>query len=411
MSVLDLLIIGGGPAGLAAGIYGARARLKTVILEKAAVGGMAFTTREIVNYPGFSAGTSGPDLMKAMASHAKEFGAEIVKEEIVEVEFSGEIKKVRTKKGNQYEARAVILAPGSQPRLLNIPGEKKLRGQGVSYCATCDAEFYEDLHVVVVGNGDAAIEEAIYITKYAGKVTVIVIHDEGVVDCNRASAEKAFENEKIEFVWNSVLAEIKGDDEVEAVVVKNLKTGSLTETRADGVFIYVGMVPGTGFLKDKVDLDERGCILANEMMETSAEGVYAAGDARVKYLRQVVTAASDGAIAAVAAERYLAEQEDFKKNVLDAQTPVLLAFWRPADKESQEAVSSLERAAAEAEGDIKLVKVDVSRKMGLARRYNVCKVPAVILLKGGQVVRELSGDLSSRGKFTGFPGDMSSIFQ
>ncbi|NLI11115.1 MAG: FAD-dependent oxidoreductase, partial [Peptococcaceae bacterium] len=159
MSVYDLLILGGGPAGLAAGIYGARAKLKTAILEKGAVGGMAFTTREIVNYPGFKS-TTGPDLMKTMASHAKEFGAEIIKGQITEVDLDGEIKTVKTKKGVQYQARAVILAPGSQPRLLNIPGEKKLRGSGVSYCATCDAEFYEDLTVVVVGNGDAAIEEA-----------------------------------------------------------------------------------------------------------------------------------------------------------------------------------------------------------------------------------------------------------
>ncbi|MCL4441942.1 MAG: FAD-dependent oxidoreductase, partial [Firmicutes bacterium] len=202
MPVYDLVIIGGGPAGLAAGIYGARAKLKTVILEKSVVGGQAFTTREIVNYPGFFSGTTGPDLMATMADHAKGFGAEIIKEEVVEVELEGEEKRIKTKKGNQYQAKAVIIATGSQPRSLNIPGERELRGKGVSYCATCDAEFYEDLPVVVVGNGDAAIEEAMYITKYASKVTVIVIHDEGIVDCNRASAEKAFKNEKIEFVWN-----------------------------------------------------------------------------------------------------------------------------------------------------------------------------------------------------------------
>lgn len=393
MSAYDLLIIGGGPAGLAAGIYGARARLKTLILEKAAVGGMAFTTREIVNYPGYPQGTTGPGLMKAMAVHAGEFGAEIIKDDVVNVDFSGEIKVVETKKGSRYEARSVILAPGSQPRLLDIPGERKLRGQGVSYCATCDAEFYEDLHVVVVGNGDAAIEEAVYITKYASRVTVIVIHDEGVVDCNRASAEKAFGNEKIRFVWNSVLAEIKGKGEVEAVVVKNLKTGSLTEIEASGVFIYVGMLPGTGFLKGSLELNEGGYIIADEKMETSAEGVYAAGDARVKYLRQVVTAASDGAIAAVSAERYLADQDDFKEKVLDVKIPVLLAFWSPLDGQSLEVVSGLERAVAETGGKISLVKVDLSRKTGIARRYNVVKSPAALLLKGGQVVRDLSGDL------------------
>ncbi|NLI13472.1 MAG: FAD-dependent oxidoreductase, partial [Peptococcaceae bacterium] len=276
-----------------------------------------------------------------------------------------------------------------QPRLLNIPGEKKLRGSGVSYCATCDAEFYEDLTVVVVGNGDAAIEEAIYITKYASKVIVIVIHDEGIVDCNKASAEKAFKNPKIEFVWNSVLAEIKGKENVEAVVVKNLKTGELTEVKAEGVFIYVGMVPETEFLKGKVELDQRGYIPTNEMMETNIDGVCAAGDARVKYLRQVVTAANDGAVAAVTLERYLAEEDDFKENVLNADKPVLLAFWSPADEESIEAVARLEQTVAESGDKVKLVKVDMSRKKRIARRYNVTEVPAALLLKEGKVVRNI----------------------
>jgi len=390
MSVYDLLILGGGPAGLAAGIYGARAKLKTAILEKGAVGGMAFTTREIVNYPGFKS-TTGPDLMKTMANHAKEFGAEIIKGQVTEVELDGEIKTVKTKKGVQYQARAVILAPGSQPRLLNIPGEKKLRGNGVSYCATCDAEFYEDLTVVVVGNGDAAIEEAVYITKYASKVIVIVIHDEGIVDCNKASAEKAFQNPKIEFVWNSVLAEIKGQENVEAVVVKNLKTGEHTEVKAEGVFIYVGMVPETEFLQGKVELDERGYIPTNEMMETNVDGVCAAGDARVKYLRQVVTAASDGAVAAVTVERYLAEEDDFKENVLNADKPVLLAFWSPADEASIDAVARLEQTVAESGDKVKLVKVDMSRKKRIARRYNVTATPAALLLKEGMVVRNITG--------------------
>ncbi|TEB12371.1 thioredoxin-disulfide reductase [Pelotomaculum propionicicum] len=390
MSVYDLLILGGGPAGLAAGIYGARAKLKTAILEKGAVGGMAFTTREMVNYPGFKS-TTGPDLMKTMASHAKEFGAEIIKGQITEVELDGEIKTVKTKKGDQYQARAVILAPGSQPRLLNIPGEKKLRGSGVSYCATCDAEFYEDLTVVVVGNGDAAIEEAVYITKYASKVIVIVIHDEGIVDCNKASAEKAFNNPKIEFVWNSVLAEIKGRENVEAVVVKNLKTGEHTEVKAEGVFIYVGMVPETEFLQGKVELDERGYIPTNEMMETNVDGVCAAGDARVKYLRQVVTAASDGAVAAVTVERYLAEEDDFKENVLNADKPVLLAFWSPADEASIDVVARLEQTVVESGNKVKLVKVDMSRKKRIARRYNVTGTPAALLLKEGKIVRDITG--------------------
>ncbi|MBP2641415.1 MAG: thioredoxin reductase [Firmicutes bacterium] len=393
MKEYDLLIIGGGPAGLAAGVYGARAKLKTAILEKGAVGGLAFTTREIVNYPGFKA-TTGPDLMKSMADHAKEFGAEIIKEQVLDIDLSKEMKTITTKKGNKYAARAVILAPGSQPRLLNIPGERRLRGSGVSYCATCDADFYQDLTVVIVGNGDAAIEEAVYITKYASKVIVIVIHDEGIVDCNKASAEKAFRNEKIEFVWNSVLTEIKGEEAVEGVVIKNLKTGNLTDLKTEGVFIYVGMIPETGLLKDKVDLDARGYIAANELMETSVDGVYAAGDARMKHLRQVVTAASDGAIAAVNAEKYLLEEDDFKDNVQNAKKPVVLAFWSPMDENSISALAKLEQAVAESAGRVGLVKVDISRKKRLAQRYNVTNIPAAMLLEDGTVIRDLSEELS-----------------
>ncbi|MBN2061401.1 MAG: thioredoxin-disulfide reductase [Deltaproteobacteria bacterium] len=385
----DLLIIGGGPAGLTAGIYGSRSKLKTVILEKGAVGGMAFTTREIVNYPGFPEGIAGPELVKNMAAQAKEFGAEIIKEEIVDAELEGEIKVIKTKKGNLYKARVIVLAPGSEPRMLNIPGERQFIGCGVSYCATCDAEFFEGLNVAVVGNGDAAIEEAVFITKFASKVFIIVIHDEGVVDCNRVSAEKAFKNEKLEFIWNSVLAEIKGKDEVEAVVIKNLRTGNLSEIKVEGVFIYVGMVPKTEFLRGKVNLDERGYIITNDMMETSAEGVYAAGDVRVKYLRQVATAVGDGAVAVVAAESYLAEEEGFREKVLNADKPVALAFWDPVDEESVAAISSVEQAVAETGGRVSLVKIDMSRKKRMALRYNVKKPSTILLLKEGRVIRNL----------------------
>lgn len=388
----DLIIIGGGPAGLSAAIYGARARLKTAILEKGAVGGQAFTTREIVNFPGF-ASTSGPELMKALASHAKGFGAEILQEEVTTVDFSGELKKIATKTGGEFEARAVILAPGAQPRLLGIPGEKAFRGNGVSYCSTCDAEFYKEQDVVVVGNGDAAIEEAIYITKFARKVTIIVIHDEGIVDCNRISAEKAFANPKIGFVWNSVLSEIKGDLDVESVVIKNLKTGELTELPTSGVFIYVGMIPGTGFLKGQVEVDERGYIVAKPTMETSTDGVFAAGDATVKVLRQVVTAANDGAVAAVSAERYLEEERSFKEEILGAKTKVLLAFWNPTNPFCIDFLSRLEALPSVAEKRVKLVKVDVSRKKRLAERYAVTEVPSVVVLDQGTLIKKFTGEV------------------
>lgn len=383
----DLIIIGGGPAGMAAGIYAARAKLKVAILEKVVAGGQAYTTREIVNYPGFKE-IIGPELSKTMAQHTMDFGAEIIKEEVVEVELDGEIKVIKTKKGNRYEAGAVILAVGSQPRMLNVPRERALRGSGVSYCATCDAEFYEGLHVIVVGNGDAALEEAVYIAKFASQVTVIVIHDEGIVDCNRVSAEKAFNNPKIQFSWNSVLEEIRGDDEVESVVIKNLKTGNIKDLEAQGVFIYVGTVPETGFLQGKINLDERGYIITNDMMETSVPGVYAAGDTRVKYLRQVVTSVADGATAAVAAERYLDEEKDFREKILTSKVPVLLAFWSPAVEQSIGYVAMLEKTVADVGDKCRLVKVDMSRKKMTGRKYNVSTTPAALLLMNGKVVKD-----------------------
>ena len=303
--IYDILIIGGGPGGLSAGIYGSRGRLKTAILEKSRAGGQAATTMEMENYPGFYENTSGPGVMDQFLAHAKHFGTQMLKGQAIDLELSGPVKRVTTKSGDVYEARTVILSPGAQPRTLGVKGEGQLRGKGVSYCATCDADFFQELDVVVVGNGDAAIEEAMYLTKFAESVTVIVIHDEGVLDCNKMSAERAKNNHKIHWVWNSTIDEIIGDELVESVNLKNVKTGEITTFDTNGVFVFIGSVPTTEFLKGKVALDNQGYIITNEKMETNIPGVYAAGDARAKYLRQVVTAASDGAIAAVTAERYL----------------------------------------------------------------------------------------------------------
>ena len=219
--IYDLVILGGGPAGLAAGIYGARSRLKTAILQKGKPGGQAATTSDLENYPGFSRGTTGPELMGHMAKHAESFGAEIIQEEVVDLELNGDIKTLKGRSGKEYRAKTAILAPGAEPRTLDIKGEKAFRGKGVSYCATCDADFFEELDVVVVGNGDAAVEEAMYLTKFAETVTIIVIHDEGILDCNKASAELFLPIRKsngLEFVLV-----VKGDGLVERVLIKTLR--------------------------------------------------------------------------------------------------------------------------------------------------------------------------------------------
>lgn len=385
----DLLIIGGGPAGLTAAIYGGRAKLKTLVINKGTIGGLVNNTRELVNYPGYRT-TTGPELMEDFKNHAQSFGVEFLRDQVVKVDFSGEEKYVQTKKGREFHAKAVIIACGSEPRLLNIPGEKRLRGSGVAYCATCDAEFFEGEDVVVVGSGDQAIEEGMYITKFARKVTVIVLHDEGILDCNKVSAEKAFKNEKMEFIWNSTIEEVLGEECVEGVKITNLKTGQSTDLKCQGVFFFVGMIPSTKFLQDSgVKMDERGYIPVNGMMETNIEGVYAAGDSIVKYLRQVVSAAGDGAAAAVAAERYIEELDSFRKNVIASEKKVLLLFFNAQNSESLEFGTLLEEVNQELNGEYNLVKVDLATKKTLAQKYAVNQAPAVVVLDKGQVVKQL----------------------
>ncbi|MDQ7093556.1 FAD-dependent oxidoreductase [Desulfosporosinus sp. PR] len=385
----DLIILGGGPAGLAAAIYGGRAKLKTLVINKGTVGGLVNTTREIVNYPGYGL-ISGEELMKDFCKHAESFGVEFLRDEAVGSDYSREDKLIRTKKGKVYAAKAVIIACGSEPRRLNIPGEKRLQGSGVAYCATCDAEFFAGEDVVVVGSGDQALEEGMYITKFARKVTVVVLHEEGILDCNKVSAERALHNEKIEFVWNSTLEEVLGEDQVEGVRLKNLKTGASTELACQGVFFFVGMLPATHCLKDSgLEMDEQGYIPVKERMETNLEGVYAAGDNRVKYLRQVVTAAADGATAAVAAERYIEELKAFNRDVLHSEKQVLLLFFNAQKQESLTFGTLLEGVNRELNEPYKVVKVDMATKKNLAKNYGIASAPAVVVLDQGTEVKRL----------------------
>ncbi len=301
----DIIIIGGGPAGLSAGLYAARSKAKTLILEHGKWGGQAATTEELENYPGSIEQPTGPEITARMKKQAEEFGAETKVEAVTKVELKGDIKTVATENG-EYRSKTVIIATGAKPRLMGIPGELELRGKGVSYCATCDADFFTDLNVAVIGGGDSAIQEALYLTKFAEKVTVIHRRDE--LRAAKTLQDKAFANEKIDFIWDSVPVEIMGDGIVERLKLKNKKTGEISEIEADGVFIFVGYDPVSDLVKDLVETDERGYIITDEEMRTSMDGVFAAGDVRKKMLRQVVTAAADGAIAAVAAEHYMAEK-------------------------------------------------------------------------------------------------------
>ncbi|EKQ56826.1 MULTISPECIES: thioredoxin-disulfide reductase [unclassified Clostridium] len=385
----DLIIIGGGPAGLSAAIYGGRAKLKTLVINKGIIGGLVNTTREIVNYPGYDQ-ISGPELMNNFKKHAEGFGVEFLRDEVVEAKLSENEKKIVTKKGKEFLAKAVIIACGSEPRLLDIPGEKRLQGAGVAYCATCDAEFFEGEHVVVVGSGDQAIEEGMYITKFANRVTVIVLHDEGILDCNKLSSERAFSNKKMEFIWNSTIEEVLGTENVEGVKIKNLKTGKVEEISCQGVFFFIGMVPSTHFLKNSdIGMDSRGYIPVNDQMETQIEGVYAVGDNRVKYLRQVVSAAGDGATAAVAAERYIEELNSFNEDVLKSEKKVLLLFSDALVNKSLEFRTLLEEANRELNDTYRIVEVDTSRKKNLVEKYAIKNAPEVVVLEQGKEINKL----------------------
>ena len=301
MNSYDLIIIGGGPAGLTAGLYASRAKLKTLLIEKKAAGGQIATTEHIENYPGFAQG-SGQELVKIMEEQSARFGTEFLAAGATAVDFSAQEKIITTGKG-EFRAPAVIIATGCSARRLEVPGEKELIGRGVSFCATCDGAFYEDLPVMVVGGGDAAVEEALYLTRFVEKV--YLVHRRDALRATKIVQDRVFNNPKIEVVWNSVVEELQGDELLERVVVRNVKDGRKTEIAVNGIFIYIGFLPNTGFLAGQIRLNESGYVVTDDRMETSVPGVFAAGDCREKLLRQVVTATGDGATAAFAVEKYL----------------------------------------------------------------------------------------------------------
>ena len=299
----DIIIIGGGPAGLSAGIYTARARLKSLLIERGAIGGQIINTEWVENYPGFPDGISGIDLTTAMHKQAEKFGLETLLADVTGVKFTDAQKTVETSE-DSYTARAVIVASGSERQKLGVPGEAEYTGKGVSYCATCDGAFFRDKAVAVVGGGDAAITEALELTRFASKV--MVIHRRDALRATRILQERAFAEPKIEFLWDAAVTEITGDTFVQVIKVKNLKSGEESSLEIAGIFVSVGFRPNTAYLKGIVPLDNAGAVIVNDRMETEIPGILAAGDIRSNSIRQVISAAGDGATAAVSAERYLA---------------------------------------------------------------------------------------------------------
>ncbi|OAG27205.1 thioredoxin-disulfide reductase [Thermodesulfatator autotrophicus] len=304
--MFDLAIIGGGPAGLTAYLYAARARLNTVLIEKTSPGGQVLITDFVENYPGFPDGISGFELIDTFIAQVKKLGFEPLREEVVRLEDLGLNKKLIFASDKELLAQTVIVASGAKPNTLGIPGEKEFTGRGVSYCATCDGPFFRDQVVAVVGGGNTAVQEALFLTKFVQKV--FLIHRRDQLRAQKILQERALGHEKIKPIWNTVVEEILGDDQVKAIKLKNRKTGEESILEVNGVFIFIGITPNSDFVKGLLNLDEWGFIITDNEMRTNIPGIFAAGDVRAKACRQIVTACGDGATAAYIAEHFLAEK-------------------------------------------------------------------------------------------------------
>jgi len=383
----DVVIIGGGAAGMTAGVYAGRARLNALLIEKSLMGGLATYTNEIENFPGFPDGQTGLGLMELFHKQLKKFNVKVKMTDVKSVDFSGEWKKVETFR-NTFESRVVIIATGGRPRITKAPGEKDfLFDKGISFCATCDAAANTGKTVMVIGSGDAAIEEGMFLTKFADKVIVSVIHDIGKMDCNEIAREMALQNPKMEFRWNTMVHAFEGDGRLERVVLKNLKSGELIPVPVDTCFEFIGYEPNTDFLKGALPLTKRGYIETNEMMETSVPGVFAVGDVREKELKQVATAVGDGATAGYMAERYIADSDMFERQILQREKIGLIYVYSAIDAPSRELLPMMQEIESEFDGRVKLNVLDLYNGKRLCDRLSCDIEPMTIFYtKGGEVV-------------------------
>ncbi len=303
----EVIVIGGGPAGLTAAIYTCRAGRRTVVIDKLTAGGQLLLTAGLENFPGFPEGVGGAELALRMQEQAERFGAHFVSAEVKSVEVQQPWKIIKTMGGKEFRAKVLLVATGSLSQKLNVPGEEKYFGRGVSVCAVCDAYFYLNEDVVVAGGGDTAVEESLFLTKHVKNVRII--HRRDKLRAQKIFQERALTNPKISFEWNSVIESINGDEQVTGVTVRNLKTDEKKEIACKGVFIFIGWTPNTHCIRELVEVDEKGYIKVNHKMETSVPGIYAAGDVRTQSSRQAIASAGDGACAAISIEEYLTELE------------------------------------------------------------------------------------------------------
>jgi thioredoxin reductase (NADPH) len=386
----DVVIIGGGAAGLTSAIYAGRARLNTLLIEKALVGGLATYTNEIENYPGFPDSPKGEDITNLMKQQAKNMGVKFKLTDVKSVDLTGEEKIVETFR-NKYIAKTVILATGGRPRVTGAKNEENyLFDKGISFCATCDAAANTGKTVVVIGSGDAAIEEGMFLTKFAKKVIVSVLHDEGIMDCNEIAKDAALKNDKMEFIWNTVADSFEGEGNLEKVVLKNVKTGEFIDVPCDTCFEFIGYIPNTEILKGQINLTDRGYIITNEKMQTNIEGVFAAGDVREKWLKQVATAVGDGAIAGCAAEKFICECETFEEVIMQKTKPGLIYLYNAIDQASRDMLPQIEAFEEKFEGKIAVSRVDIYKSTGIAEKLGVTKFPTIITTTNGKISKTFS---------------------
>jgi thioredoxin reductase (NADPH) len=380
----DVVVIGGGAAGMTAALYAGRARLKTLLIEKSLIGGLATYTSEVENYPGFPEGIDGTELMKLFDKQFRKFGVQVKLTDVKSVENHDEYKLVSTFRID-YRAKVVIAATGGRPRLTGARGEEKFLDKGISFCATCDAARYTGKKIMVIGSGDAAIEEGLFLTRFAREVWVSVIHDEGKMDANEVAREKALVNPKMRFIWNTAVDGFEGEEALEKVILKNLKTGELVPVDVDGCFLFIGYLPNSKIFEGLLNLNPRGYILANEDMETNVPGIFAAGDIREKTLRQVATSVGDGAIAGYMAMQYIGDLETLREKLFKPGKTVLALIYNAVDEADRNMLASLQALSRET-GDVDFQAIDVYKSNKIAKALNCQEIPALYIIRDAKIV-------------------------